>query len=100
MIGGRDFDDSKYNRATQAIRQPGSTFKPFVYSAAVRAGHPVTEILDDSPLSTPVVQLDSSLWQPKDDDDTTLGMLPMREGSYLSRHFATIKLAIALVEQT
>src|SRR6266540_4803699 len=39
MIGGRDFDDSKYNRATQAIRQPGSTFKPFVYSAAIRAGH-------------------------------------------------------------
>src|SRR5213083_212184 len=44
MIGGRDFDDSKYNRATQAIRQPGSTFKPFVYSAAVHAGHPVTEM--------------------------------------------------------
>src|SRR5438046_9323785 len=45
MIGGRDFADSKYNRATQAIRQPGSTFKPFVYPAAVRAAHPVTEIL-------------------------------------------------------
>src|SRR3989475_6207996 len=50
MVGGRDFDDSKYNRATQAIRQPGSTFKPFVYAAAIRAGHPVTEMLDDSPL--------------------------------------------------
>src|SRR2546427_11005816 len=61
MIGGRDFDDSKYNRATQAIRQPGSTFKPFVYSAAGPAGHPVTQILHDSPLSTPVVPLDSSL---------------------------------------
>ena len=73
MIGGRDFDDSKYNRATQAIRQPGSTFKPFVYSAAVRAGHPVTEMLDDSPLNPPVIQLDSTPGQPKDDDDTTLG---------------------------
>src|SRR5882672_11298518 len=61
-IGGRDFDDSKYNRATQAVRQPGSTFKPFVYSAAVRAGHPVTEIVDDSPLNPPVIQLDSTLW--------------------------------------
>src|SRR5947208_6505867 len=60
MIGGRDFDDSKFNRATQAIRQPGSTFKPFVYSAAVRAGHPVTEMLDDSPLNPPVIQLDST----------------------------------------
>src|SRR5207249_4594016 len=100
MIGGRDFDDSKYNRATQAICQPGSTFKAFVYSAAVRAGHPVTEILDDSPLSTPVVQLDSSLWQPKDDDDTTRGMIPMREGMYCSRNVATIKLGMALGEQT
>jgi len=100
MIGGRDFDDSKYNRATQAIRQPGSTFKPFVYSAAVRAGHPVTEILDDSPLNPPVIQLDSTLWQPKDDDDTTLGMIPMREALYLSRNLATIKLGQTLGEQT
>src|SRR6266581_4577891 len=100
MVGGRDFDDSKFNRATQAVRQPGSTFKPFVYSAAVRAGHPVTEILDDSPLNPPVIQLDSTLWQPKDDDDTTLGLIPMREGLYLSRNLATIKLGMALGEQT
>src|SRR5436309_2084837 len=100
MIGGRDFDDSKYNRATQALRQPGSTFKPFVYSAAVRAGHPVTEMVDDSPLNPPVIQLDSTLWQPKDDDDTTLGLIPMREGLYLSRNLATIKLGMALGEQT
>jgi penicillin-binding protein 1A len=100
MIGGRDFDDSKFNRATQAIRQPGSTFKPFVYSAAVRAGHPVTEILDDSPLVPPVLQLDSTLWEPKDDDDTTLGRIPMREALYLSRNLATIKLGMQLGEQT
>jgi len=100
MIGGRDFDDSKFNRATQAIRQPGSTFKPFVYSAAVRAGHPVTEMLDDSPLNPPVIQLDSTLWQPKDDDDTTLGMIPMREALYLSRNLATIKLGQTLGVET
>ncbi|PYO61069.1 MAG: hypothetical protein DMD28_10785 [Gemmatimonadetes bacterium] len=100
MVGGRDFDDSKFNRATQAVRQPGSTFKPFVYSAAVRAGHPVTEILDDSPLNPPVIQLDSTLWQPKDDDDTTLGHIPMRQALYLSRNLATIKLGMQLGEQT
>jgi penicillin-binding protein 1A len=100
MVGGRDFDDSKFNRATQAVRQPGSTFKPFVYSAAIRAGHPVTEILDDSPLNPPVLQLDSTLWQPKDDDDTTLGRIPMREALYLSRNLATIKLGMQLGEQT
>ncbi|MGH7676458.1 MAG: penicillin-binding protein 1A [Gemmatimonadales bacterium] len=100
MVGGRDFDDSKYNRAIQAIRPPGSTFKPFVYSAAVRAGHPVTELLDDSPLDPPVLQLDSTLWQPQDYDDTTLGMIPMRQSLYLSRNLSTIKLGMALGEQT
>ena len=100
MIGGRDFDDSKFNRATQAQRAAGSTFKPFVYSAAVRAGHPVTEILDDSPLNPPVMQLDSTLWQPKDDDDTTLGPIPMRKALFMSRNLATIKLGMQLGEQT
>jgi len=100
MIGGRDFDDSKYNRATQAIRQPGSTFKPFVYSAAVRAGHPVTEMVDDSPLNPPVIQLDSSLWQPRDYDDSTLGLIPMRRSLYESRNLSTIKLGMALGEAT
>src|SRR3989449_177429 len=100
MVGGRDFDDSKYNRATQAIRQPGSTFKPFVYAAAIRAGHPVTEMLDDSPLNLPVVQLDSTPWQPKDYDDTTLGMIPMRQSLFLSRNLSTIKLGMALGQET
>ncbi len=100
MIGGRDFDDSKFNRATQGQRAAGSTFKPFVYSAAVRAGHPVTEILDDSPLNPPVMQLDSTLWRPKDDDDTTLGPIPMRKALYMSRNLATIKLGMQLGEQT
>ena len=100
MVGGRDFDDSKYNRVTQATRQAGSTFKAFVYSAAIRAGHPTTEILDDSPLNPPVMQLDSTLWEPKDDDDTTLGLIPMRQALYRSRNLATIKLGMQLGEQT
>src|SRR5204862_6782677 len=100
MVGGRDFVDSKWNRVTQSARPPGSTFKPFVYSAAIRAGHPVTEMLDDTPLNPPVRQLDSPLWQPKDYDDTTLGLIPMRQSLYLSRNLSTIKLAVALGEQT
>src|SRR6266704_2326892 len=100
MVGGRDFSDSKWNHVTLSRRPPGSTFKPFVYSAAVRAGYPVTEMLDDSPLNPPVIQLDSSLWQPKDYDDTTLGLIPMRESLYLSRNLATIKLGQTLGEQT
>jgi len=100
MIGGRDFGDSKFNRITQAQRQPGSTFKPFVYSAAVRAGHPVTEILDDTPLEFPVLQPDSSLWQPQNYDQTTMGPIPLRQSLYLSRNLSTIKLGMALGEQT
>ncbi|MGH7701312.1 MAG: penicillin-binding protein 1A [Gemmatimonadales bacterium] len=101
MVGGRDFEDSKYNRVVQAVRAPGSTFKPFVYSAAIRAGHPVTELLDDSPLTTPVInEFDSTVWNPKDYDDTTLGMIPMRQSLYLSRNLSTIKLGMALGEQT
>jgi len=100
LVGGRDFVDNRWNRITQSVRQPGSTFKPFVYSAAVRAGHPVTELLDDSPLNPPVIQLDSSLWQPKDYDDTTLGLIPMRMSLYLSRNLSTIKLGMELGEQT
>src|SRR5467141_1268825 len=100
MVGGRDFVDSKWNRVTQSARPPGSTFKPFVYSAAVRAGHPVTEMLDDSPLNPPVIQLDSSPWQPKDYDDTTLGLIPMRQSLYMSRNLSTIKLGMSIGEQT
>ncbi len=51
MVGGRDFEDSKFNRATQALRQPGSTFKPIVYAAAVEAGYPLSYVMVDDPLS-------------------------------------------------
>jgi penicillin-binding protein 1A len=100
MVGGRDFVDSKFNRVTIAERPPGSAFKPFVYSAAVRAGWPVDTLLDDTPLNPPVMNLDSSLWQPKDYDDTTLGAIPMRMSLYLSRNLSTIKLGMAIGEQT
>src|SRR5207245_9290565 len=60
----------------------------------------VTELLDDTPLNPPVLQLDSTLWQPKDYDDSTLGMIPMRKSLYLSRNLSTIKLGMALGEQT
>jgi penicillin-binding protein 1A len=57
-------------------------------------------MLDDTPLNPPVIQLDSSLWQPKDYDDTVLGLIPMRQSLYLSRNLSTIKLGMALGEQT
>ena len=49
LVGGRDFDDSKFDRATQALRQPGSTFKPIIYAAAIQNGRPPSYMVDDSP---------------------------------------------------
>src|SRR5690606_15366362 len=54
LVGGRDFDDSKFNRAPQAVRQPGSTFKPIVYSDAIRNGFTPAYILQDEPLAIPL----------------------------------------------
>ena len=52
MVGGRDFGDSKFNRVTQSLRQPGSTFKPITYSAAIEAGYPLSHVMVDDSLAS------------------------------------------------
>jgi penicillin-binding protein 1A len=98
MVGGRDFDDSKFNRAVQALRQPGSTFKPIVYAAAVQNGRPPTYILDDSPMSMTMAQGDT--WSPQNFDNQFEGQIPMRRSLYESRNIPTIRLGMELGEQT
>ncbi|HXG72943.1 MAG TPA: PBP1A family penicillin-binding protein [Gemmatimonadaceae bacterium] len=97
MIGGRDFYDSKFNRAVQALRQPGSTFKPFVYSAAIQNGRAASYVLDDSPLSLNIPG--SPTWEPKNFDDKFEGPIPLRRSLYQSRNIPTIKLGMELGEQ-
>src|SRR5205823_2335013 len=98
MIGGRDFDDSKFNRSVQALRQPGSTFKPIVYSAAVQNGRPPSYIVNDSPL---VLQVPGQPeWAPQNYDLRFLGEIPLRESLYLSRNVSTVRLGMELGEQT
>ncbi|MFL5463916.1 MAG: penicillin-binding protein 1A [Gemmatimonadaceae bacterium] len=98
MIGGRDFDDSKFNRSVQALRQPGSTFKPIVYSAAVQNGRPASYIVNDSPL---VLQVPGQPeWAPQNYDLKFLGEIPMRQSLYLSRNVSTVRLGMELGEQT
>src|SRR4051794_17698991 len=98
MIGGRDFDDSKFNRSVQALRQPGSAFKPIVYSAAVQNGRPASYIVNDSPL---VLQVPGQPeWAPQNYDLKFLGEIPMRESLYDSRNLSTIRLGMELGEQT
>jgi penicillin-binding protein 1A len=89
MVGGRDFGDSKFNRAVQALRQPGSTFKPVVYAAAVHEGMSPATVVDDSPIS--LDQLSGEQWTPQNYDMKFMGQLPMRRALYLSRNLAAIR---------
>ena len=98
LVGGRDFDDSKFNRATKALRQPGSTFKPIVYAAAVQNGRPPTYIVDDSPVSVP--QSGGGNWTPQNYDGKFEGLMYMRRGLYQSRNIVAIKVGMELGPST
>jgi membrane carboxypeptidase/penicillin-binding protein len=73
LVGGRDFADSKFNRATQALRQPGSTFKPFVYYAAINSGIPASQIMYDAPVM--IDMWDGSVYSPRNFDPDFRGPL-------------------------
>ncbi len=94
MVGGRSFAESKFNRAVQALRQPGSTFKPFVYSAALRAGRPASYIVEDEPIST--MQNDSMPWEPVNFEGDFRGPMTIREGLKLSRNLVAIRTGLEL----
>lgn len=98
MVGGRDFQDSKFNRATQAARQPGSTFKPFVYSAAIRAGYPLSTIMVDDPIS---VEIDPGQppWEPQNYDEKFEGPMTLRQALYTSRNIIAVKLGMEIGPQ-
>jgi penicillin-binding protein 1A len=98
LVGGRDFNDSKFDRAVQAVRQPGSTFKPIVYADAVQNGRPMSYILDDSPLT--VEQAGGTLWMPQNYEGDYLGKIPMRRALYQSRNVPTIRLGMELGVQS
>jgi penicillin-binding protein 1A len=85
IVGGFDFSDTQFNRATQALRQPGSAFKPIVYAAAIDKGYTETTIVYD----TPVTIKD---WSPENYDGTFLGEIPMREALAKSRNLASVRI--------
>lgn len=98
MVGGRDFSDSKFNRATQAQRQAGSTFKPFVYTAAIRANYPLSYIIDDAPVSLRL-EGDSMPWEPQNFEMDFRGPMTLRDGLRLSRNLVAVKLGQELGER-
>lgn len=91
MIGGRDFKHSKFNRATQANRQAGSSFKPFVYLAALESDIPASEIVTDAPVV--LDQVDGTTWRPSNYDPEFLGPITIREGLRRSINMIAIQLA-------
>ncbi len=90
MQGGFSYQDSVFNRATQATRQPGSSFKPFVYASALDSGYSPATIIIDAPIEVATPQ---GLWRPKNSSNTFYGPAPMRLGIERSRNLMTIRLA-------
>ena len=90
LVGGFAFEQSNYNRATQAKRQPGSSFKPFIYSAALDNGYTAATLVNDAPIVFVDEYLDK-VWRPKNDTNTFLGPIPLREALYKSRNLVSIR---------
>ncbi|WP_411741870.1 penicillin-binding protein 1A [Pseudomonas sp. GL-B-19] len=95
LVGGFAFEQSNYNRAMQAKRQPGSSFKPFVYSAALDSGYTASSLVNDAPIVFVDEYLDK-VWRPKNDTNTFLGPIRLREALYKSRNLVSIRLLQAM----
>ncbi|HET6764533.1 MAG TPA: PBP1A family penicillin-binding protein, partial [Longimicrobiaceae bacterium] len=91
LVGGRDYEDSKFDRAFQALRQPGSAFKPFVYLTALQRGIPPTEKMDDAPLT--ITLAGGEKWTPKNYTPQYLGPITLREALTQSKNTVTARLA-------
>jgi len=87
LAGGYDFLDSQFNRVTQALRQPGSAFKPFVYAAAIAKGYTETSVVYDMPVAI-------KDWAPKNYDGEYLGPMILRNALAKSRNMATVRILL------
>ncbi len=90
MQGGFSFQHSSFNRATQARRQPGSSFKPFVYAAALDSGYSPATIVVDAPIE---INTPQGVWRPQNASNQFYGPTPLRTGIEQSRNLMTIRLA-------
>lgn len=95
LVGGFNYQTSKFNRITSANRQPGSSFKPFIYSAALDKGYTLASVINDAPLiiENPV---DNSLWRPQNDTHKFYGPTRLRTAIIESRNVVSIRL-LALI---
>jgi penicillin-binding protein 1A len=92
LVGGRDYRQSKYNRATQGERQIGSTVKPFVYAAGITRGFLPGSFVDDAPLQPGEIEGAGAGWNPQNSDGKFLGQQPLTTGLVQSRNLMTIRV--------
>ena len=96
LVGGRDFDHSRYDRATRARRQAGSAFKPFVFAAAIDAGVPASQIIMDEPVR---LENDGTPWEPKNYDGSFRGPVSVRQALVQSLNVPSVRLAASVGPQ-
>lgn len=96
MVGGRDFSQSKWNRATQMTRQPGSSFKPIVYTVAIDNGYPPCHELMNTPVV--ILMLDGSRWSPQNYDGSVGGLTTLRYGLQHSLNLVSVHLVQELIK--
>ncbi len=92
MVGGFDFAKNKFNHATQAWRQPGSSFKPFVYSASLEKGFTPATVINDAPLFFSAAATGGQAWEPKNYDGRFDGPMSMRRGLAASKNMISIRI--------
>jgi penicillin-binding protein 1A len=96
LVGGFDYRKSKFNHVTQAWRQPGSSFKPFIYSAALEKGFTAATVVNDAPLFFDAGTTGSQPWEPKNYDGTFDGPLPLRRALAKSKNMVSIRVLQAI----
>jgi len=92
LVGGFDFNRNKFNHVTQAWRQPGSSFKPFIYSAALEKGFTPATVIDDAPLTISGGETGSQAWEPKNYDGKFDGPMSMRTALAKSKNLISVRI--------
>ena len=96
LVGGFDFGRNKFNHVTQAWRQPGSSFKPFIYSAALDRGYTPATLIQDAPLTLTADEAGGTVWQPKNYDGNYAGPVRMRSALTKSLNLVSIRILQAI----
>ncbi len=99
LVGGFDFDRNKFNHVTQAQRQPGSAFKPFIYSAALEKGFTPSTVINDAPFFVPAEKTGGEDWEPKNYDAKFEGPMRLRIALAKSKNLVTIRVLQAIGPQ-